>query len=92
MMSTPTGTVWPMVMRALEFENDAELMAMHVGEFEEEAENVLQLLAVLRAAARQDDATGAQDAAAELVIAMEHLSHHLNELLPPLRARLDLEP
>jgi hypothetical protein len=79
-------------MRALDFEDNADLMAMHVGEFEEEAENVLQLLTIMRAATRQDDAAGAQDAAAELVIALEHLAHHLNEFLPPLRAKLDLEP
>jgi hypothetical protein len=90
-MKTATETVWPLVMRALDFEDDADLMAMHFGEFEEEAENVLQLLTVMRAAARQEDAAGTQDAAAELVIALEHLSHHLNDLLPPLRARLDLE-
>ena len=91
-MRTAIETVWPMVMKALDFDEDADLMAMHVGEFEEEAENVLQLLTVMRAAARQEDATGAQDAAAELVIALEHLAHHLNEFLPPLRAKLDLEP
>lgn len=91
-MRTATETVWPMVMRALDFEDNADLMAMHVGEFEEEAENVLQLLTIMRAAARQEDADSAQDAAAELVIALEHLAHHLNEFLPPLRAKLDLEP
>jgi hypothetical protein len=91
-MKTATGTVWPLVMKALDFEEDADMMAMHVGEFEEEAENVLQLLTIMRAAARQEDTAGTQDTAAELVIALEHLSHHLNELLPALRARLDLEP
>jgi hypothetical protein len=90
-MRTATETIWPLVMKALDFENDADLMAMHVSEFEEEAENVLQLLTVMRAAARQEDADGAQDAAAELVIALEHLAHHLNAFLPPLRAKLDLE-
>lgn len=91
-MRTATETIWPLVMRTLEFEGNADLMAMHVGEFEEEAENVLQLLTIMRAAARQEDATAAQDTAAELVIALEHLAHHLNEFLPPLRAKLDLEP
>ena len=91
-MRTATETVWPLVMKALDFEEDAGLMAMHAGEFEEEAENVLQLLTVMRAAARQGDSTGTQDAAAELVIALEHLAHHLNEFLPPLRAKMDLEP
>ena len=90
-MRTATETVWPMVMRTLEFGENADLMAMHVGEFEEEAENVLQLLTLMRAAARQEDTIGAQDSAAELVIALEHLAHHLNELLPTLRTKMDLE-
>ena len=46
----------------------------------------------LMRATRQTNTSGAQDAAAELVIALEHLAHHLNEFLPPLRAKLDLEP
>ena len=52
-MKTATETIWPLVMAALDFEDDADLMAMHFGEFEAEAENVLQLLTVMRAAARQ---------------------------------------
>lgn len=92
MMRTATGTVWPSIMTTIGFEEDADLMAMHVGEFEEEAENVLQLLTVLRADARDRDATHAQDTAAELVIALEHLAHHLGELLPRLQKQLDIEP
>lgn len=91
-MRTATETGWPMVMKALAFDEDAAMMELHVGEFEEEAENVLQLLTIMRAAARQEDPDSAQDAAAELVIALEHMAHHLNEFLPPLRAKLDLEP
>lgn len=91
-MRTATDTVWPLVMRMLDFKENADLLAMHVGEFEEEAENALQLLAVMRAAARQEDGDSAMDGAAELVISLEHLSHHLDELLPVLRAKLDLAP
>ena len=91
-MKTATETIWPMVMSVLGLDADADLMAMHFSEFEEEAENVLELLTVLRAAGRQEDVMGAQDTAAELVVALEHLAHHLNELLPPLRVKLDLEP
>ena len=90
-MGTATEAVWPMVMSALGFEDDAGLLTIHVGEFEEEAQNALQLLTIMRAAARQEDVSGTQDTAAELVIALEHLAHHLNGLLPPLRAKLDLE-
>jgi hypothetical protein len=79
-------------MAAIGFEEDADLMAMHVGEFEEEAENVLELLTVLRADAREKDATYAQETAVELMIALEHLAHHLGEFLPRLQKQLDLEP
>jgi hypothetical protein len=79
-------------MNAIGFERDADLMAMHFAEFEIEAENVLELLAVLRANSRASDSTSAQDTAAELVIALEHLAHHLGGLLPPLQKKLDLEP
>lgn len=91
-MRTATETVWPAVMTAIGFEQDADLMAMHFAEFEVEAENVLELLTVLRSDARNNDPTSAQDTAAELVIALEHLAHHLNGLLPPLQTHLDLEP
>lgn len=91
-MRTATETVWPVVMTAIGFEEDADLMAMHVGEFEEEAENVLELLTVLRVDAREKDGTYAQGTAAELVIALEHLAHHLGELLPRLQKQLDIEP
>jgi hypothetical protein len=43
-------------------------------------------------ATRQTNTSGAQDAAAELVIALEHLAPHLDAFLPPLRAKLALEP
>lgn len=91
-MKTATETTWPVIMTVLGFDEDADLMAMHVGEFEEEAENVLELLTVLRADARERDTTHAQDTTTELVIALEHLAHHLGELLPRLQKQLDIEP
>lgn len=91
-MKIATETVWPDVMAAMGFEKDADLMAMHFAEFETEAENVLELLTALRADARQTDASFVQDTAAELVVALEHLAHHLGQLLPPLQAGLGVEP
>ena len=85
-MRTATETIWPMVMKALDFEADADLMAMHFGEFEEEAENVRQLLTVMRGAARQGDAAGTQDAAAELVIANSETVVRYAASLTPVRA------
>lgn len=91
-MKVAIDTKWPTVMATLGFETDADLMAMHFAEFETEAENVLQLLTVLRADAREQDASLAQDTAAELVVALEHLAHHLGELLLPLQTQLGVEP
>ena len=87
-----TETVWPAVMAAIGFEENADLMAMHFAEFESESENVLELLTALRADARQTDASFVQDTAAELVVALEHLAHHLEGLLLPLQTRLGVEP
>ena len=91
-MKVATGTAWPSVTPALGFQEDADLMAMHFDEFETEAENVLELLTVLRADARQTDASFAQDTVAELVVALEHLAHHLGQVLPSLQTKLGVEP
>ena len=34
-MKAATETIWPLVMRALDFEDDADVLALHAGEFEE---------------------------------------------------------
>ncbi len=91
-MKIATETVWPDLMTAMGFEKDADLMAMHFAEFETEAENVLELLTALRADARETDNSFVQDTAAELVVALEHLAHHLGQLLPPLQTGLGVEP
>lgn len=91
-MKTSVEDVWPAVMTAIGFESDVDLLAMHFAEFEVEAENVLELLIALRADARDSDPTLAQDTAVELTLALEHLAHHLGGLLPPLQAKLELEP
>jgi len=74
------------------FDRDNNLVAMHLSEIEEEAENVLELLTVLRNDARHRDQTQAQETAAELTIALEHLEHHVSELLPRLQQQLEIEP
>jgi hypothetical protein len=65
---------------------------MHLSEIEEEAENVLELLIVLRNNAHHRDQAQAQETAAELTIALEHLEHHVRELLPRLQQHLEIEP
>ena len=47
-MTTITETIWPAVVSTVGFEEDNSLLAMHFSEIEEEAENVLELLTVLR--------------------------------------------
>jgi hypothetical protein len=69
-----------------------ELTAVHLQEIETEAENVLELLTVLRTDSYRSDANHAQETAAELTIALEHLQDHIQSLLPQLQKQLDLEP
>ncbi|CUS01901.1 protein of unknown function [Candidatus Promineifilum breve] len=91
-MTTITETIWPAVVSTVGFEEDNSLLAMHFSEIEEEAENVLELLTVLRNNAYHSDRDQARDTAADLTIALEHLSHHLGELLPRLQEQLDIQP
>jgi hypothetical protein len=76
----------------LQLKDDSKLNAVHLQEIEGEAENVLELLTVLRTDTYRNDETAAQETAAELTIALEHLQHHIQELLPSLQKPLDLEP
>ena len=91
-MTLISEAVWPLVVTAIGFEGHESLLAMHFAEVEEEAENVLQLLAVLRRDARYGGQSEAQETAAELTIALEHLLHHATALLPRLQEQLELEP
>jgi hypothetical protein len=91
-MTTISETIWPAVVETIGFSTDNYILAMHISEIEEEAENVLELLAVLRNDARHRDQTQAQETAAELTIALEHLEHHVRELLPRLQQHLEIEP
>lgn len=91
-MTTISETIWPAVVRTVGFDRDNSLLAMHFSEVEEEAENILELLTVLRNNARHEDQQQAQETAAELTIALEHLTHHVNELLPRLQEKLEIEP
>lgn len=91
MSDTTTKNLWEEVCRLLALP-DAPLSAVHIQEIEQEAENVLDLLTVLRTDAYRTDAAGAQETAAELTIALEHLQSHIQMLLPILQKKLDLEP
>lgn len=90
-MSVRTRDDWQAVAQAVGFTDDADLVAMHIDEIEEEAGNVLDLLTVLRVDARQGDQELAEGTAAELTVALGHLMHHVQELLPLLEKQLDIE-
>ncbi len=67
------------------------MLGMHLAEIEEEADNVLDLLIVVRANARAGDPAAGQETLAELTIALGHLLHHVQEAVPLLQKELDLE-
>jgi hypothetical protein len=87
-----TKNIWKDVFQLLGLQKRPEIAAMHLQEIETEAENVLELLTVLRTNMYHADAENATETAAELTIALEHLHHHTAELLPLLQEQLDLEP
>lgn len=69
-MTVISESIWPLVVATVGFEEDNDLLAMHFSEVEEEMENVLELLTVLRNNARHRDQTQAQETAAELTISL----------------------
>lgn len=91
MNETTTRNIWQEVCQLLTLK-DTGLTAAHLQEIEEEAENVLDLLTVLRTDTYRADADSAQETAAELTIALEHLQSHIQALLPTLQKQLGLEP
>jgi len=91
-MSVTTQDIWLTVLKTVGLNENIDLLSMHLNEIEEEAENVLDLLTVLRSDAYHSDRDSARESAAELVITLEHLLHHIHELLPQLQKQLDIEP
>jgi hypothetical protein len=89
---TISESIWPSVAQTVGFEAESNVIGMHFSEIETEAENVLELLTVLRSNTHHADRVEAQDTAAELTIALEHLYHHTAELLPRLQGLLEIEP
>ena len=90
--NAPPFTAWPSVAQTAGFEAESNVIAMPFSEIETEAENVLELLTVLRSNTHQGDRAEAQDTAAELTVALEHLHHHMGELLLRLQGLLEIEP
>ena len=92
MSNAAAKEIWQEVCQLLDITEQPNLSMMHMQEIESEAENLLELLTVLRTDTYRSDAAAAQETAAELTIALEHLQHHIQELLPTLQKKLDLEP
>lgn len=83
--------LWESTFRTLGFSEEIPLLSMHLDEIEEEMENVLDLLAVLRSDTQRADTEHAQETAVSLTITLEHLLHHMQTFLPPLQKQLDIE-
>jgi len=80
-----------LVIKVAEIDEKQSLISMHLSEIETEAEKMLELLTVARSHAFHNNTEATQETLAELVISLEHLSHHVNHVLPELQRRLDLD-
>jgi hypothetical protein len=91
-MTTKVRDEFNLALEAVGVLENVKLMAMHLSEVEDEAGNVLDLLTMIRAHAYRGDVQAGQESLAELTIALEHLFHHTQQVLPDLQKQLDLEP
>lgn len=90
-MATTVRDEFNLVLEAVGVHENVKLMAMHLSEVEDEAGNVLDLLTLIRSHAYRGDVQAGQESLAELTIALEHLFHHIQRLIPDLQKQLDLE-
>ncbi|MCB0065475.1 MAG: hypothetical protein KDE19_25290 [Caldilineaceae bacterium] len=77
-------------LRLVGIDSSTDLQSMHLGEIEEEALNVLELLTSLHVYARQQNEDAVETTLVDLTVALGHLSHHTNTVLPPLKRDLDI--
>ena len=89
-ISAQTREELNVALKTVGLSENVNLLAMHLSEIEEESGNVFDLLTALRSHAHQGDAGAGQESLAELTIALEHLLHHVKEVLPDLQKQLDL--
>jgi hypothetical protein len=80
-----------LVVKVANLDEKQSLISMHLSEIETEAEKTLELLSVARSHAFHNDTDATQETLAELVISLEHLSHHVNHALPELQRRLEID-
>jgi hypothetical protein len=69
----------------------ANLVAMHLTEIEEEATNLLDQLTVFRAHSRHGDSEAAQEAMVEVSLALQHIADHIQAAAPILDTELDID-
>lgn len=81
-----------LMLKTVGYNDNTPLLAMHLSEIEEEAENILDLITILRSHSYRSDSEATQEALAELTIALEHSLHHIQEALPVLQQHLDITP
>lgn len=65
-------------------------IASHLGEIEQEADVILDRLTAIRAFAYQGDAGAVQESLTELTVALRHLTHHAEVVLPLLEEQLGI--
>lgn len=68
----------------------AELIAMHLAEIEEETANFLDQLIAFRAYARQGDSAAAQETMVEISLALQHIADHIQTVSPILDKSLGI--
>ena len=90
-MLTKTYTDLEMTLTQIGLSNEPWMLGMHLSEIEEEARNMLDLLATVRRLGQQGDIEAGQETLAELTVVLGHLFHHAREALPILEKQLDLE-
>ena len=88
---TPTRPDLADAMAKIGLDQEPAMLGMHLTEIEEEADNLLDLLILVRTHAHTGDPLAGELALVEFVTALEHLMHHAQDALPSLRKQLDIE-
>jgi hypothetical protein len=71
--------------------DQANLVAMHLTEIEEEAVNFLDQLTVFRAHARHQDSAVAQETMVEISLSLQHIADHIQAITSILDRELGID-
>ncbi len=69
----------------------ANLVAMHLTEIEEETVNFLDNLTAFRYCARHQNSIAAQEAMVEVSLALQHIADHIRAAVPILDGELEID-